>query len=211
MLAYELYTFNKKKGYEFIGVLPERRKNPMRITKNSMMNWGKSLLGQNVDGKNMFFKRVAIDSLLGRILWVGPSSNDNRVVQDRRLHPTSFISALKSGGRRKGFRRKGEGQNRYVDCPSLRTIVLTLMIVALSTLDAIFTFFHLENGASELNPLMGQIIQTGFQSFVIIKSLGVGLIGWSLAIHQNFKISFYGMHVSAAIYMVLLAYHLACS
>lgn len=70
MLAYELYTFNKKKGYEFIGVLPERRKNPMRVTRNSVMNWGRTLLGGHVDTKNIFFKRVAIDSVSGRILWI---------------------------------------------------------------------------------------------------------------------------------------------
>jgi len=70
MLAYELYTFNKKKGYEFIGVLPERRKNPTRMTKDSVLNWGKSLLGDSVDYTNMFFKRVAIDNLSGRILWM---------------------------------------------------------------------------------------------------------------------------------------------
>ena len=70
MLAYELYTFNKKKGYEFIGVLPERRKNPARVTKDSVLNWGKSLLGESVDYANMFFKRVAIDNLSGRILWI---------------------------------------------------------------------------------------------------------------------------------------------
>jgi hypothetical protein len=45
----------------------------------------------------------------------------------------------------------------------------------------------------------------------IIKSLGIGLIGCFLAIHQNFKISFYGIHVLVAIHIVLLAYHLACS
>ena len=77
MLAYELYTFNKKKGYEFIGVLPERRENPTRITKDSIVNWGKSLLGENVDTKSMFFKRVAIDRLSGRILWVDVSFNNN--------------------------------------------------------------------------------------------------------------------------------------
>ncbi len=77
MFAYELYTFHKKKGYEFIGVLPERRKNPKRITKASIMNWGKSLLGDHVDSKSMFFKRVAIDRLSGRILWVDLSFNNN--------------------------------------------------------------------------------------------------------------------------------------
>jgi hypothetical protein len=136
---------------------------------------------------------------------------NQREIQDRRSHPTSFISSLKFGGRRKGFRREGEGQNRYVDCPSIRTIVLIFIILALSILDAIFTFVHLENGASELNPLMRQIMQSSFQSVVIIKSLGVGLICWLLAIHQNLKISFYGMHVLATIYLFLSVYHLACS
>jgi hypothetical protein len=77
MFAYELYTFNKKKGYEFIGLLPERRKNPKRITKDSIMNWGKSLLGDDVNSKSMFFKRVAIDRLSGRILWVDLSFNNH--------------------------------------------------------------------------------------------------------------------------------------
>jgi hypothetical protein len=44
MLVYELYVFNKTKSYELIWVLPERRKNPARITKNSIMDWGKKLL-----------------------------------------------------------------------------------------------------------------------------------------------------------------------
>jgi hypothetical protein len=135
---------------------------------------------------------------------------NQRVIQDRRSHPTSLRSSFKFGGRRKGFRRTGEGQNRYVDYLSLRTVVLTLIIVTLSTLDALFTIFHLKNGAFELNPLMGLIIQGGYESiFIIIKSLGTGLIACFLAIHQNFKISFYGIQVSAAIYMALSVYHLA--
>jgi hypothetical protein len=69
MLVYELYTFNKTKGYQIIGVPPERRKNPTRITNDSVMNWGKMLLGDDVDSKNIFFKPVRIDGLLGRILW----------------------------------------------------------------------------------------------------------------------------------------------
>jgi len=79
MLAYELYTFNEKKGYEFIGVLPERRKNATRITKDSIMNWGKLLLGNNLDSKEMFFKQVAIDRLSGGIRWDDPSSDNKRV------------------------------------------------------------------------------------------------------------------------------------
>jgi len=62
MLAYELYTFNKTIGYELIGVLPERRKNPARITMNSVVNWVKTLSCDNVDSKNIFFKPVRLDA-----------------------------------------------------------------------------------------------------------------------------------------------------
>jgi hypothetical protein len=61
MLVYELYALKKKKGYELIGVLPERRKNPARITKNSVMNWAKMLSGDEVDSKDIFFKPVRLD------------------------------------------------------------------------------------------------------------------------------------------------------
>jgi hypothetical protein len=148
-------------------------------------------------------------------IFMKPSSDtpfvNQRVIQDRRSRPTSFISTLKFAGRRRKFRRKGEGRNQYVDRLSLRIIVLTFIIFTFSTLDAVFTINHLKSGASELNPLMEQIIQSGIQSLFIVKSVGIGLIACFLAIHQNFKISFYGMHVSATIYFVLSAYHLVCS
>jgi hypothetical protein len=99
MLAYELYTFNKKRGYEFIGILPERRENPIRITKDSIMNWGKSLLGDNVDSRNMFFKQVAIDRLSGRILWVDLPVDKSRI----NIKKTSKRSIVK--GQRQGKKR----------------------------------------------------------------------------------------------------------
>lgn len=60
MLAYELYSFDEKNGVEFIGVLPERRKDPKRITKESVLNWGRMILGNDADGKKIFFKRVTL-------------------------------------------------------------------------------------------------------------------------------------------------------
>jgi len=69
MLVYELYTFDKKKGCELIGVLPERRKNPTRITKKSVIRWGRMLLNDAVDSKDIFFKPVAIESVADEILW----------------------------------------------------------------------------------------------------------------------------------------------
>ncbi len=63
MLVYEIYTFTETKGYELIAVLPERRKNPARITKNSVMNWGRMVSGDDVDDKNISFKPVKLDPL----------------------------------------------------------------------------------------------------------------------------------------------------
>ena len=136
---------------------------------------------------------------------------DRRMIGDRRSRSNSFFSALKFGGQRKSFRRRGEGQNRYVDRLSVRTFVLTLLIFILSTLDALFTMVHLQNGGSELNPLMRLIIQSGFEWFFLVKSLGIGVLAWLLAIHQNFRVSFYGLHVLTAIYSVLFVYHFVWS
>jgi hypothetical protein len=69
MLAYEIYSFDNLSGYELIGVLPERRKNPTRITNDSVMRWGRLLLGDNTDDNSIYFKRVTLDNK-GRILWV---------------------------------------------------------------------------------------------------------------------------------------------
>ncbi len=80
MVAYEIYWLDPKRGYEIIGVLPERRKNPMRMTKESVMNWAKTLLGNDVDSKNIFFKRVTIDSLAGRILWRDLSNHPINII-----------------------------------------------------------------------------------------------------------------------------------
>ncbi len=70
MWVYELYTFNQKEGYELIGVLPERRRNGTRITKESVVRWGRMLLGDEDDSKDIFFKPIAIESLADGILWL---------------------------------------------------------------------------------------------------------------------------------------------
>jgi hypothetical protein len=61
MVAYDFYWHDPVKGYQIIGVLPERRKNPARITKESIMNWGKNLFGKNLNLKDMFFIEVETD------------------------------------------------------------------------------------------------------------------------------------------------------
>ena len=65
MKAYEFYLAdgNKKIEGKLIGILPERRHDPKRITSESIMGWGKKVLGEisSVDSNNgLYFIRVEV-------------------------------------------------------------------------------------------------------------------------------------------------------
>ena len=46
MRAYEFYWEDKEKKEHFLGILPERRKHPERITEESILNWGRVIIGE---------------------------------------------------------------------------------------------------------------------------------------------------------------------
>jgi hypothetical protein len=77
MMAYELFSYDEKKGYEFIGILPERRKESKRITKESVLNWGKMILGNNMDGKKIVFQCLTIDDVSGERFEVNSPFEDS--------------------------------------------------------------------------------------------------------------------------------------
>jgi hypothetical protein len=58
MILYELYCHDKTGREYFIGTLPERRKNPERITEESILNWGKDFIGDGSDPKSIYFIRI---------------------------------------------------------------------------------------------------------------------------------------------------------
>ncbi len=60
MVAYKFYCRDENEGVHFIGVLPERRENPARITQESIVNWGAKVIGNNSGVKQIFFTQVAI-------------------------------------------------------------------------------------------------------------------------------------------------------
>jgi hypothetical protein len=68
MVAYELYLHNGKKEHELFGILPERRKDPNRITKESVLKWGRMILGDSA--KNIIIKQMSIDDTTGQIFEV---------------------------------------------------------------------------------------------------------------------------------------------
>jgi len=65
MTIYKFYYTNEKGGSHFIGFLPERRRNPKRITRQSIMNrWIKITRDIPIqEGHEIRFERVSLQHL----------------------------------------------------------------------------------------------------------------------------------------------------
>ncbi|OGP73754.1 MAG: hypothetical protein A2V86_01255 [Deltaproteobacteria bacterium RBG_16_49_23] len=63
MVGYEFYWRDEIEKEHFIGILPERRKIPERITKDSVLNWGWKIIGNNSDVSNIYFVQVEMEEL----------------------------------------------------------------------------------------------------------------------------------------------------
>jgi hypothetical protein len=63
MIAYEFYRRVPLGEDRLIGVLPERRKKPERITRDSIMNWAKMLvitMSEDEFHRNVYFLEIEI-------------------------------------------------------------------------------------------------------------------------------------------------------
>jgi hypothetical protein len=68
IIAYEFYFRDPVKGYEFLGILPERRTDGKRVNKDSIRRWGTKLTGRSKDSKWLCFTKVIIDRDKNRII-----------------------------------------------------------------------------------------------------------------------------------------------
>jgi Domain of unknown function (DUF5658) len=132
---------------------------------------------------------------------------DRRILSDRRRVPTTFRSTLRWRGRRKRFRRAGEGRNAYVDCPAPRVVLLTLFVLLASIADAGLTLRYPEEGGGEGNPIMALVLTHGALRFLGLKMVLTGLGAWILAAHQQFRLAMRGLCGFALGYSLLLGYH----
>jgi hypothetical protein len=58
MVAYEFYWCDGTEKVHLIGILPERRKDKERITQESILNWGKMVIGDTSEAKDLYFVKV---------------------------------------------------------------------------------------------------------------------------------------------------------
>jgi hypothetical protein len=58
MVAYEFYWLDETGKEHLIGILPERRKDPERITQESILSWGWKVIGHDSDVNDIYFVQV---------------------------------------------------------------------------------------------------------------------------------------------------------
>ncbi len=69
MFVYRIYYFEEEDEIRFIGLLAEKRKNPKRITKESIFNYVRTILGHEVNDDKIYYFQVTLDERIGEILW----------------------------------------------------------------------------------------------------------------------------------------------
>jgi len=74
MITYDFYRRDGKGKAHFIWILPEKRKNKERITKESILNWGRKIIVDNEEAKDIFFIQVEIDEAQIEYLVLNPHS-----------------------------------------------------------------------------------------------------------------------------------------
>ena len=60
MIAYQFYWHDEAGIYHLIGVLPERRSDPIRITRDSVMNWARGVIGETLDTNSLYFIQIEV-------------------------------------------------------------------------------------------------------------------------------------------------------
>ena len=60
MLAYEFYSIDGCDEVSLIGILPERRKNIRRVTRKSIMKWGKLAASSYTDPNSIYYIMVKV-------------------------------------------------------------------------------------------------------------------------------------------------------
>jgi hypothetical protein len=60
MIAYEFYLVDEVEEFHSLGILPERRKDPLRITQESIMKWGKLVVGDSVEANKIYFIQIEV-------------------------------------------------------------------------------------------------------------------------------------------------------
>ena len=104
--------------------------------------------------------------------------------------------------------------NTYIDWYEPWPLVASVVIILLSSLDALLTLILLNHGAVELNMLMDWLIKTDIRTFAAVKLAMTGLALIVLVLHFNFHLYRvlpvrYVMYALMPIYAFLIAHEIS--
>ncbi len=112
-------------------------------------------------------------------------------------------------GRRCGPRRAHEYRvTVYVEVYGLKLFLAVLFLVLLSTLDALFTLYHVSMGAREINPTMNYLLQIGANEFFYTKYTLTCLGVLFLTIHKNFPWVKEILMSLILVYLLVISWHI---
>ena len=110
-------------------------------------------------------------------------------------------------GERRGFRRKKDrGTGGYVDRYNPGLLLLIILILVLNVLDATLTMMILEDGGSEVNPMVRTVIQLYGDRFWVWKFLTVSIPLILLCLHSKFRLVMPVLLGIGAIYITVILF-----
>ena len=74
MTVYKFYSRDESGELYLIGMLPERRSDQERITDESIINWARSLLGDESAVNNIFYSTIRLEKRNDEIFYAIPIS-----------------------------------------------------------------------------------------------------------------------------------------
>ena len=133
--------------------------------------------------------------------------SDWRILKDRRKHPTRGLSRFALRGRRGNFRREDDRETGgYVDRYGPGVLFLLVLILGLNVLDAFLTMLILEDGGSEINPVVSSIIQLYGDRFWVWKFVTVSVPLILLCLHSKFRLVMPVLWGISAIYITVILF-----
>ena len=129
---------------------------------------------------------------------------DRRCGEDRRKKNTPSFRLSCLLGRRKVPRRKEDREGcLFIDVYGSKTLMLILLILSLSVLDALLTLYLIGRGAVEVNPVMNYFLAHGPFVFFGAKYLLTALA--IMLVLVNSRAFIFGTNVRAKVFFLLFA------
>ena len=128
---------------------------------------------------------------------------------DRRKQATPGLSKYTLWGQRRAFRRiEDQEKGGYIDQYHSGLLILLILPLGLSILDALFTMMIMNDGGSEMNPVVFSVIQLYGESFWIWKFAIVSFSLVLLCLHSKFRWVFPALVSIASINIIVILYQI---